>query len=624
VRVLLRVLVLVAISLAAAASCSLDVEGEAAPSPDAGVGGTGGNTVECWAGQKWCSGKCYTYDDPQAGCGSTSCEPCSVPNASTTCIDKKCAVEGCLEGYADCDKNEFVPGCEVDIFNNPTNCGGCVDAGAGEDCTAKTDADYFCKNGRCEVDNCNPSVTGKGDCDGDPTNGCETDLTADLDHCGFCTNACVAPHATSQCIAHSAKVGDCIIIGCDPGWEDCNGVYIDGCEINTLTDSGNCGTGKAACGNKCTAPTNGIAFCNNGACDFQCSSPYSKCGNACVNLSNNVQNCGACGNACPQPAGSVAGCSGSACIFTCNSPLTKCDGQCVDTKTNEKYCGSCTNACVAPAGGSVVCSNGSCIPSCPSGQIICNSTCVNPQTNNTHCGGCNSPCSNERTCQSGQCKCPGNKPVECGSTCQPACCPGAACSPPISGLCLSSGICGCALGLTSCAGACVNTSTSLQHCGSCGTVCTNVNGTTQCSSGTCQPTCSPGWANCDGNPNNGCEASLNNTSSCGSCSIQCQSVNGNPTCPAGVCVPNCNSGYADCDGNKPNGCETNTNTNAAHCGGCNSPCPMGATCSNGSCACPVGKKQCNGTGPCVECCGNNECTAPAPMNKCCGGVCGSC
>ena len=32
--------------------------------------------------------------------------------------------------------------------------------------------------------------TGRGDCDGDPSNGCETDLTADTSNCRACGHAC--------------------------------------------------------------------------------------------------------------------------------------------------------------------------------------------------------------------------------------------------------------------------------------------------------------------------------------------------------------------------------------------------------------------------------------------------
>jgi hypothetical protein len=37
----------------------------------------------------------------------------------------------------------------------------------------------------------------------------------------------------------------------------------------------------------------------------------------------------------------------------------------------------------------------------------------------------------------------------------------------------------------------------------------------------CTPTCNAGFANCDGDPNDGCEANLSSTSSCGACGVVC-------------------------------------------------------------------------------------------------------
>lgn len=53
------------------------------------------------------------------------------------------------------------------------------------------------------------------------------------------------------------------------------------------------------------------------------------------------------------------------------------------------------------------------------------------------------------------------------------------------------------------------------------------------------------------------------------------------------------------------GCETcggadciDTNTDPAHCGACDSPCPPGISCSEGTCACPMGTMSCGGV--CVD------------------------
>ncbi len=61
-------------------------------------------------------------------------------------------------------------------------------------------------------------------------------------------------------------------------------------------------------------------------------------------------------------------------------------------------------------------------------------------------------------------------------------------------------------------GCCGHTCTTLAsdpaNCGSCAATCTNQHGTNTCVSGGCAPSCSYGFASCDGNSNNGCETHL--------------------------------------------------------------------------------------------------------------------
>jgi len=55
-----------------------------------------------------------------------------------------------------------------------------------EACESIPGAEATCTDGRCEI-TCDE---GLGDCDGDPTNGCEIDLTSDDAHCGSCDQDC--------------------------------------------------------------------------------------------------------------------------------------------------------------------------------------------------------------------------------------------------------------------------------------------------------------------------------------------------------------------------------------------------------------------------------------------------
>jgi hypothetical protein len=74
---------------------------------------------------------------------------------------------------------------------------------------------------------------------------------------------------------------------------------------------------------------------------------------------------------------------------------------------------------------------------------------------------------------------------------------------------------------------------------------------------------------------------------CGSCGRTCPSrQNSTVACVNGECSYNCNPGFANCDGNATNGCEANL-ASTTHCQRCGNQCPLGATCgSNGCCGAP--------------------------------------
>jgi hypothetical protein len=85
---------------------------------------------------------------------------------------------------------------------------------------------------------------GRGDCDGDPANGCEADLESDADHCHVCGHSCRGAHAAVGCFD-----GACRLLGCDPGYGDCDHLAENGCEAELCYTSqgwrcpGRCGGG---------------------------------------------------------------------------------------------------------------------------------------------------------------------------------------------------------------------------------------------------------------------------------------------------------------------------------------------------------------------------------------------
>lgn len=58
--------------------------------------------------------------------------------------------------------------------------------------------------------------------------------------------------------------------------------------IDIADDSDNCGS----CGNVCQAPTDGLVYCNNNQCEQVCGEHSLLCGNNCVY--NDEKNCGRC------------------------------------------------------------------------------------------------------------------------------------------------------------------------------------------------------------------------------------------------------------------------------------------------------------------------------------------
>ncbi len=80
-----------------------------------------------------------------------------------------------------------------------------------------------------------------------------TSLLTDPKNCGACGNACSLPNATAFCSS-----GLCWVESCTLGWGDCDGVFSNGCETNTLTNSKNCGG--------CFISCQGGTTCSSGQC----------------------------------------------------------------------------------------------------------------------------------------------------------------------------------------------------------------------------------------------------------------------------------------------------------------------------------------------------------------------
>ena len=397
------------------------------------------------------SNGCEVNTDTSLGaCGACGVACPTVPNALSACTSGRCGFT-CLPGWGDCN-GDASDGCEADLNADTANCGRC-----GTTCQAGTRAVATCTAGVCGT----LCETGYANCDLNPSNGCEQQVTSDPNHCGGCGMVCSVANGTGTCNA-----GACSVATCSGTWRNCDNNATNGCERDIGSDVNNCG----GCGVVCPSRSNATRTCTAGVCGFTCNSGYGDCdgsaSNGCeVNTRTSVSNCGACGNAC-SAANGTATCSSGVCgIGSCNSGYANCDGVTsngceVNTRTNTSNCGSCGRVCsyanAAPVCSSGACSMGSCIGTWRNCDGSTSNGCerdIGSDVNN--CGGCGTSCPTRtnatRTCASST----------CGFTCNSG-----------YGNCDGSATNGCE----------VNLNTNSSNCGACGVRCAT--GQT-CSSGRC-------------------------------------------------------------------------------------------------------------------------------------------
>lgn len=429
--------------------------------------------------------------------------------------------DGCAPGFADCD-GKPENGCETDTKTSLTDCGKCNNA-----CSANN-GEPSCKGGVCAI----ACDDGFENCDGEIANGCETDTTKNVDHCGACNAKCPSAGGTPKCVA-----GECEIAACEDGFADCDDEPANGCETKIIDNKEACG----GCGKKCFVP-NGEGTCKGTTCAIaSCEQPYDDCDdlyeNGCETSLKTKDDCGACGEVC-APSNGEGTCSTGVCKAVCSAPFDDCDGNpnngCeTDASTSIKHCGGCNNACPS-INGTGACVDGSCTITCAPEYGNCDLNIANGcetkvSSNLNHCGKCGNPCSAQNgtaSCTQGKCA-----------------------------------VQSCIQGWDDCDGmyetGCeANLQTGTDNCGACNKKCTNTNGTTACVAGKCTPSCKNGFDSCDGNPDNGCETSLTTPQDCGQCGNVCGTQNTvSSTCTAGACKLTCKPNFADCDGDPSNGCE---------------------------------------------------------------------
>lgn len=561
------------------------------------TGGTGG-MMGCAGDEKLCKDTCVKISDPAYGCSQTGCDACApVPNAVVACAAGVCTIDGCAEGFKNCDGNDG-NGCETDILTDEQACGACgspcslphavsncVDGkcGIGDCVDPYVDCDGDPANGcesNTEVDPknckacglaCPPGQTceegvcglycpkGKANCNGDDSDGCEVPLGTQTD-CNFCGDDCTVPNSTSHC---DAMTNACILDECQPGFMNCDSQFNTGCETNVQTDAANCGT----CGNMCsTTGVHATPVCTSGGCTINCDPGWQNCNSKPNYHNNDADGCEAhtdtdptqCGDDCKPcvTPNATPACTGGVCVVAqCNPGFANCntnaaDGCEINTKNDPLNCGTCGNVCMI-ANGTPACNNGTCAVG---------------------------------TCNPGWADCDGDVTNGCET----------------------------------------NTGADVNNCGVCGKVCNLPNATAACTGGICTiGACNPGFQNCNNQHPDGCEIDTKSDPlNCGTCNLQCNVANGTAGCSNSQCtVASCNASFANCDGLYANGCEKDLANDVANCGTCGNNCNatcagnvLATTCGGGSCqitACAPGKYNIDGV-----CSTGCECTTTGESATC--------
>lgn len=246
-------------------------------------GSTGQSSLSCPPPQTTCGPNCCPGG---ATCTNTTQGLCACPSGTEQC-GVNC-VPSCTDGQTLDLDSCTCPGPEAACIQNQQTC-----QNHGQCCSG------YCGGGTCF--DCAGKVCGDFGC---------VDPSKDSQNCGNCGNVCVYPRVCSG--------GVC---GCAP-------------------DTTPCVNDEECCSQLCFVST--CTTCSNVTSGD--GTPYTFCAaGSCVNLQNDINNCGACGNVCQGQSGGLV-----------------CDkGVCHDINNDADYCGF----------GPTV---------CPSGQICHLGDCVNP------------------------------------------------------------------------------------------------------------------------------------------------------------------------------------------------------------------------------------------------------
>jgi hypothetical protein len=295
------------------------------------------------------------------------------------------------------------------------------------------------------------------------------------------------------------------------------------CDVNLRTSRDHCG----ACGAACPAATLSETFeCVEGSCVLRCELGRAMdcdgiLDNGCESFPGEDRSCGACGVVCSDPAkpcmnspsGYHCGCPDSQ--LTCLEPFPHC----AKGREDDYNCGTCGKVCEpTPDDGGTPPENA--YYGCVEGK--CGGFKCQPDYGNCD-GDKNNGCETSLTTRD-----------DCGA-CGNACPDGQTCEWAVDG----THKCMCPPGLTFCGGICADLASDPKNCGVCERVCHDDHQAGSfgvCSYGICSRKCATGLADCNGNPEDGCEVNVqSDPQNCGGCGVVCDAIAGQ-ACVVGKCV----------------------------------------------------------------------------------------
>ena len=94
-------------------------------------------------------------------------------------------------------------------------------------------------------------------------------------------------------------------------------------------------------------------------------------------------------------------CNEDSDVCDCRPGLERCGDVCVDTSNNTDHCGMCDNGC----NNNQNCGNGACMGNnqCPPMHQDCGNSCAALDDDPLHCGNCNTQCLATQSCVMGDC-----------------------------------------------------------------------------------------------------------------------------------------------------------------------------------------------------------------------------